>query len=108
MKLYGCLPLSFFFPNGRLDKISLMGSPSIFHLGLGSSFEKEATGSAGGPAPGLTGITVDKSVEFSYEELATATDNFSMANKIGQGGFGAVYYAELRGEVCSHMYFYSS
>ncbi|WKA01782.1 hypothetical protein VitviT2T_020044 [Vitis vinifera] len=47
---------------------------------------------------GLVGITVDKSVEFSYEDLATATDNFSLANKIGQGGFGSVYYAELRGE----------
>ncbi|CAI0550926.1 unnamed protein product [Linum tenue] len=45
-----------------------------------------------------TGITVDKSVEFSYEELAKATDDFSLANKIGAGGFGAVYYAELRGE----------
>ncbi|CAI0460317.1 unnamed protein product [Linum tenue] len=48
--------------------------------------------------PGLTGITVDKSVEFSYEELAKATDDFSLANKIGAGGFGTVYYAELRGE----------
>ncbi|KAK4275998.1 hypothetical protein QN277_019001 [Acacia crassicarpa] len=47
---------------------------------------------------GPTGISVDKSVEFSYEELAAATNNFSMANKIGQGGFGAVFYAELRGE----------
>ncbi|VVA17567.1 PREDICTED: chitin elicitor receptor kinase 1 [Prunus dulcis] len=47
---------------------------------------------------GPTGISVDKSVEFSYEELSRATDNFSLANKIGQGGFGAVYYAELRGE----------
>lgn len=46
----------------------------------------------------MTGITVDKSVEFSYDELAAASDNFSMANKIGQGGFGSVYYAELRGE----------
>ncbi|PIA24784.1 hypothetical protein AQUCO_29300001v1 [Aquilegia coerulea] len=46
----------------------------------------------------LTSITMDKSVEFSYKELAQATDNFSLANKIGQGGFGAVYYAELRGE----------
>nr|KAJ0185600.1 hypothetical protein LSAT_V11C900498680 [Lactuca sativa] len=51
-----------------------------------------------GASPGLTGITVDKSVEFSYEELSKATDEFSLANKIGQGGFGAVYYAELRGE----------
>ncbi|XP_022028323.1 lysM domain receptor-like kinase 3 isoform X2 [Helianthus annuus] len=55
-------------------------------------------GAVAGASPGLTGITVDKSVEFSYEELSTATDDFSLANKIGQGGFGAVYYAELRGE----------
>ncbi|KAM0028946.1 putative protein kinase RLK-Pelle-LysM family [Helianthus debilis subsp. tardiflorus] len=55
-------------------------------------------GAVTGASPGLTGITVDKSVEFSYEELSTATDDFSLANKIGQGGFGAVYYAELRGE----------
>ncbi|KAL2900950.1 Chitin elicitor receptor kinase 1, partial [Bienertia sinuspersici] len=38
---------------------------------------------------GNMGITVDKSVEFSYEELAQATDNFTLANKIG---------SELRGE----------
>uniref|UniRef100_A0A803LB77 Uncharacterized protein n=1 Tax=Chenopodium quinoa TaxID=63459 RepID=A0A803LB77_CHEQI len=48
--------------------------------------------------PKHPGIAVDKSVEFSYEELANATSNFSLANKIGQGGFGAVYYGELRGE----------
>ncbi|KAJ4975342.1 hypothetical protein NE237_000448 [Protea cynaroides] len=47
---------------------------------------------------GLTPITLDKSVEFSYEELAKATNNFSIACKIGEGGFGVVYYAELRGE----------
>ncbi|KAJ7008570.1 hypothetical protein NC653_007284 [Populus alba x Populus x berolinensis] len=61
--------------------------------GSDSNKPVDATGSQG-----LTGITVDKSVEFSYEELAKATDDFSLANKIGQGGFGAVYYAELRGE----------
>lgn len=59
----------------------------------------ESRGVPPGTSPGLTGITVDKSVEFSYEELSKATDDFSLANKIGQGGFGAVYYAELRGEV---------
>ncbi|KAH0772089.1 hypothetical protein KY290_016070 [Solanum tuberosum] len=49
-------------------------------------------------SPRPTGITVDKSVEFSYEELAKATDNFSMENKIGQGGFGLVFYGMLKGE----------
>ncbi|KAK1418177.1 hypothetical protein QVD17_27319 [Tagetes erecta] len=44
------------------------------------------------------GTISDKSVEFSYEELSRATLEFSLANKIGQGGFGAVYYAELRGK----------
>ncbi|KAI3702577.1 hypothetical protein L6452_28321 [Arctium lappa] len=58
----------------------------------------DSRGLPAGASPGLTGITVDKSVEFSYEELSKATDDFSLANKIGQGGFGAVFYAELRGE----------
>jgi hypothetical protein len=52
-----------------------------------------------GSTAGLTGIMVAKSTEFSYQELAKATNNFSLDHKIGQGGFGAVYYAELRGEV---------
>ena len=45
---------------------------------------------------------MDKSPEFSYEELANATDNFSLAKKIGQGGFGEVYYGEQGGKVCYH------
>ncbi|KAL4352977.1 hypothetical protein GQ457_06G027160 [Hibiscus cannabinus] len=66
----------------------------------GNAFGSKASESTPDVAasPGLSGITVDKSVEFSYDELARATDNFSMANKIGEGGFGAVYYANLRGE----------
>lgn len=56
----------------------------------------------GGISSKITGITVDKSLEFSYSELAEATGNFSLANKIGQGGFGSVYYAELRGEVSAY------
>ncbi|XP_011047220.1 PREDICTED: chitin elicitor receptor kinase 1-like [Populus euphratica] len=69
-------------------------SPQILHVtGSNSNRPVNATESQG-----RTGITVDKSVEFSYEELAKATDDFSLANKIGEGGFGTVYYAELRGE----------
>ncbi|KAL2495432.1 Chitin elicitor receptor kinase 1 [Forsythia ovata] len=52
-------------------------------------------------SPRLKGITVDKSVEFSYEELAVATNNFNLSCKIGQGGFGSVYYGELRGEAAA-------
>ncbi|XP_034206907.1 lysM domain receptor-like kinase 3 [Prunus dulcis] len=66
--------------------------------GLSLGFIPDKPEEANGAGRGPTGISVDKSVEFSYEELSRATDNFSLANKIGQGGFGAVYYAELRGE----------
>ncbi|MCD9639046.1 hypothetical protein HAX54_023326 [Datura stramonium] len=48
---------------------------------------------------GLLGIAVGKSVEFSYKELAESTNGFSISNKIGEGGFGTVYYAELRGKI---------
>ncbi|KAI8558269.1 hypothetical protein RHMOL_Rhmol04G0077600 [Rhododendron molle] len=48
--------------------------------------------------PLQVGISVEKSVEFSCEELAKATDDFSIGHKIGQGGFGSVYSAELRGK----------
>nr|XP_025625969.1 chitin elicitor receptor kinase 1-like [Arachis hypogaea] len=67
------------------------------YLGCGSSLGKGSKSSTV-ILPRLTGITIDKSVEFSYEELAKATNGFSIANKIGQGGFGSVYYAELRNE----------
>ncbi|OMO76905.1 hypothetical protein CCACVL1_15364 [Corchorus capsularis] len=66
--------------------------------GSGGTLKKHSETTALFASPGLTGITVDVSVEFSYEELAKATNDFSNANKIGQGGFGAVYFAELRGE----------
>lgn len=66
--------------------------------GSGSNLEKLSE-MAGGASSRLTGITVDTSVEFSYEELAEATNGFSIANKIGQGGFGIVYFAKLLNEV---------
>ncbi|KAK7272576.1 hypothetical protein RJT34_29260 [Clitoria ternatea] len=33
---------------------------------------------------------------YTYEELLTATEGFSPANKIGEGGFGSVYKGRLR------------
>ena len=35
--------------------------------------------------------TVQNVTLYSYKELRIATENFSPANKIGQGGFGSVY-----------------
>ena len=32
---------------------------------------------------------------FKFEELATATANFNLSNKIGKGGFGPVYKVKL-------------
>ncbi|KAK4363208.1 hypothetical protein RND71_018449 [Anisodus tanguticus] len=89
----------------KAQKVSLLASEHHLrqsgHGIKGSTTVKAADSGrlADGNSPGLSSITVDKSVQFTYEELATATNDFSIANKIGQDGFGAVYYAELRGEV---------
>ncbi|XP_076892032.1 putative LRR receptor-like serine/threonine-protein kinase At1g29720 isoform X2 [Bidens hawaiensis] len=36
-----------------------------------------------------------KTISFSFKQLKTATNNFSASNKIGEGGFGAVYKGTL-------------
>ncbi|XP_038693220.1 lysM domain receptor-like kinase 3 [Tripterygium wilfordii] len=94
-----------FYRKKKVKEAALLSSRSQDLSGHGgtapgsdSNKHVSSTGPVGGSTPGIAGITVDKSVEFSYEELATATDNFSLAKKIGEGGFGSVYYAELRGE----------
>lgn len=37
------------------------------------------------------GNLLETTKRFSYNELRSATDNFHSRNKIGRGGFGAVY-----------------
>ena len=32
-----------------------------------------------------------ESLQYNFETIRVATDNFSEANKLGQGGFGPVY-----------------
>uniref|UniRef100_A0A0E0AY92 non-specific serine/threonine protein kinase n=1 Tax=Oryza glumipatula TaxID=40148 RepID=A0A0E0AY92_9ORYZ len=85
-------------PGRRKAKHATLLQSSEDSTQLGTiSMDKVTPSTIVGPSP-VAGITVDKSVEFSYEELSNATQGFSIGNKIGQGGFGAVYYAELRGE----------
>ncbi|BAT80970.1 hypothetical protein VIGAN_03060100 [Vigna angularis var. angularis] len=84
---------------GEKPKLPTEKSTAFSIQDASGSADYETSGSSGtATATGLTGIMVAKSMEFTNQELAKATNNFSLENKIGQGGFGAVYYAELRGE----------
>ncbi|KAF3450456.1 hypothetical protein FNV43_RR06539 [Rhamnella rubrinervis] len=40
-------------------------------------------------------ITTTESLQYDFNTIRVATDNFSVANKLGQGGFGAVYRGRL-------------
>nr|XP_004491136.1 lysM domain receptor-like kinase 3 [Cicer arietinum] len=96
-----CIYVKYFQKNEEQNTKLLETSIALSTQSASGSGEYETSGSSGhgtSSAAGLTGIMVAKSTEFSYQELAKATNNFSLDNKIGQGGFGAVYYAELRGE----------
>ncbi|KAK8629314.1 hypothetical protein V6N13_078158 [Hibiscus sabdariffa] len=54
------------------------------------------------PADGeMSGID---SLQFNFDFVLLATDNFSIANKLGQGGFGAVYKANIRSIIYGSEY----
>ncbi|KAL9234143.1 hypothetical protein vseg_009045 [Gypsophila vaccaria] len=46
-------------------------------------------------ASGLDAIERKESLQFDFNLIKTATSNFSLENKIGQGGFGVVYKGAL-------------
>jgi hypothetical protein len=39
----------------------------------------------------LSQVKLQELLLFDFEKLATATNNFDLSNKLGQGGFGPVY-----------------
>ena len=43
------------------------------------------------PSNNLNNVKLHELPTFSLEELATATNNFHVANMLGRGGFGIVY-----------------
>ncbi|KAL2462699.1 G-type lectin S-receptor-like serine/threonine-protein kinase CES [Forsythia ovata] len=62
--------------------------------------ELEDTGTTSGKNSQLSDKMDDKMSQvtfFSFESIAMATNNFSDANKLGEGGFGPVYKGELPG-----------
>ncbi|KAK2644258.1 hypothetical protein Ddye_019453 [Dipteronia dyeriana] len=48
------------------------------------------------PGGNLNEIELQDLPLFDFEKLATATNNFHLTNKLGQGGFGPVYKGELQ------------
>ncbi|XLR45155.1 hypothetical protein HN51_029268 [Arachis hypogaea] len=40
-------------------------------------------------------ITINESLQFDFDTIRVATSDFSNSNKLGQGGFGAVYKGQL-------------
>lgn len=39
----------------------------------------------------VSAIRSEESLQFDFGTIKTATENFSAANKLGEGGFGGVY-----------------
>ncbi|XP_075508741.1 cysteine-rich receptor-like protein kinase 15 [Primulina tabacum] len=45
---------------------------------------------------GVDDMSIAESIQFDFNEIRAATDDFSDANKLGQGGFGGVYKGVLQ------------
>jgi hypothetical protein len=67
-------------------------TPPLMHSWQSSRGPSEPPMPPLNPSPAITGGT------FGYDDLAAATDGFSDANLLGQGGFGHVYRGTLGGQ----------
>ncbi|KAK7293101.1 hypothetical protein RJT34_15962 [Clitoria ternatea] len=63
---------------------------------IGSQTSEEDT--SGSIIEELSEAKLQELLLFKFEKLATATNNFSSSNKLGQGGFGPVYKGELQND----------
>ncbi|KAG2681714.1 hypothetical protein I3760_11G157100 [Carya illinoinensis] len=78
-----------FFPENGIDKHKKLVMPcfSFFFRKKGASSDKQTIKDD----EGIRNVNM-----YTYKELRVATNNFSPANKIGEGGFGCVYKGTLR------------
>jgi hypothetical protein len=67
-------------------------TPPLMHSWQSSRGPSESPLPPLNPSPAITGGT------FGYDDLTAATDGFSDANLLGQGGFGHVYRGTLGGQ----------
>ncbi|OEL24406.1 Proline-rich receptor-like protein kinase PERK1 [Dichanthelium oligosanthes] len=67
-------------------------TPPLMHSWQSSRAPSESPMPPLNPLPAITGGT------FGYDDLAAATDGFSEANLLGQGGFGHVYRGTVAGQ----------
>nr|XP_023926113.1 G-type lectin S-receptor-like serine/threonine-protein kinase At1g11330 [Quercus suber] len=78
--------------------IGAMAIPSIAYFLWRWMTEKRARKTKSGeslPSKNLNNVKLHELPTFSLEELATATNNFHVANMLGRGGFGTVYKGKL-------------
>lgn len=43
----------------------------------------------------LDELNTGESIQYDFSDIRVATNNFSDANKVGEGGYGAVYKVEM-------------
>lgn len=51
---------------------------------------------------------IEKPVVFTYDEIRSATDEFSDSSLLGHGNYGSVYFGLLREQVCAFSHIFIS
>ncbi|XP_027357769.1 G-type lectin S-receptor-like serine/threonine-protein kinase At1g11330 [Abrus precatorius] len=68
-------------------------NPGFFRLNKGQTSEEYTNDNVIGE---LSPAKLQELLIFNFEKVATATNNFHLSNKLGQGGFGPVYKGKLQ------------
>lgn len=75
------------------DKVEIYSKPALFPVPSSTSSSLSSEKPPSGQSPGIA--FGSSQITFTYEELLMATNGFSNANLLGQGGFGYVHKGVL-------------